>query len=768
MLANRVYREADDYEDIKEYIEQDEDDFEVPFERPEFKIDYGAAIIVDGLPIANESKLAKMKGVLVDIYTNLGTNVTLDDLHVPIDPTTSCTQGFCFIRLASGQEATLCQKRTDGQPFGSKNILRVSLYSNLIKLANLSDEYQPVKPPPFVPRPDPTSWLCDPNSKDQFLSRYGTETKISWGTIKPEDEIMVVPNGDGEIHKKYREGSLQAGWCQSSAFWSPMGTYMAAYHKNGMLLYGGANFLEVARFEHKLVDFASFSPCENYIVTYRLKNQMGNGEDIGVWDVRTGKAIRRFNVTDNLGLNFQVLATVTESISKGKNREREHKGHKDVDRMFRGRITAINPDGSFNISENSALEHINVPREKVAPMQDPNCFKWSADGKYLAKLMPDLITVFELPSMRILESKSIPAAEVLEFSWSPGGENLISYYTPASSNKPAVIGIIRIPSREVICSRKVVNVIEANMVWQEGGDYLGVYMTKESGKDKTYPLMFFRIKSPSVPVELLTLSENVKGMSWEPNGERVVIICGEPGNATLHIYSLGTFGKGKEKKTELHLLQTLTGKKCTNVQWSPAGGVIAITNKESDGIAFELYDVQNSISMASRRHNKAKELLWDPSGRTLATATSRTFDDISKATILDDGFNIYTFQGVPLVQEKRPRQYQFSWRPRPKNLLTPEEKKHVVKNLKLYQATFEKEDRERKNVAFESIISERKMMANSFLARLARRRQEQARSGLRATRIQLRDGYDSDDESNYETKIVYEERVISKKESVVH
>lgn len=34
-------------------------------------------------------------------------------------------------------------------------------------------------------------------------------------------------------------------------------------------------------------------------------------------------------------------------------------------------------------------------------------FRWSADGKYLARKGKDLISIYELPSMRLLDKKSL-------------------------------------------------------------------------------------------------------------------------------------------------------------------------------------------------------------------------------------------------------------------------------------------------------------------------------------------------------------------------
>ena len=99
----------------------------------------------------------------------------------------------------------------------------------------------------------------------------------------------------------------------------------------------------------------------------------------------------------------------------------------------------------------------------MTPLQEPNRLKWSSDGKYLARLGPDMISVYELPEMTLLDKKSIAAKEILDFMWSPKS-NLISYWSPAEANHPAIINILRVPERDEISSRKLFDVSDGRMV----------------------------------------------------------------------------------------------------------------------------------------------------------------------------------------------------------------------------------------------------------------------------------------------------------------
>jgi translation initiation factor 3 subunit B len=378
--------------------------------------------------------------------------------------------------------------------------------------------------------------------------------------------------------------------------------------------------------------------------------------------------------------------------------------------------------------------------------------KWSPDGRYLARLAQGIIQVYELPSMKLLDSKSIAAKDVIDFQWSPGS-NMISYWSPASGNLPAIISIIQIPDRTIISSRKLFDVQDGKMIWHNEGNYLCMKISKVSGKKKSSILMLFRIRENEVPVELLELNENVLDVQWEPSKEKFAVAFGEPKSPTISFYTMGvpSTGATKNKKSELSLLYTLTGKQCNEMIWSPVGGTIAFAYIVSDTCIFELHDVDNNVSYAQRRHDRGTKLLWDPSGRTIASCTLTPLRQTAVKGQPDDGYNIYSFQGTIISQVRKEKLYQFLWRPRPKHILSSIEKQNVIKNLKKYEKIFDKEDKARKNQLESEAFTERKALADSFLAL-----QHSKKSKILAAkklRIALRDGYDSDDDNNFQVDI---------------
>lgn len=746
------YQSLDDYEDIKEYLDTtpivvtDE-------ELPKFVPDFGSAIVVDNIPAVPKEKVGKLMSVLLKIYVQIS-KITEQDIQIPFNEEAGLTHGFCFVKFHSKEEAEQAVKVTQGLAIDKNHSFVVNLYSDLEKFGNMPDEYKPPVPPEFRPRPDPTEWLTDSACRDQFVIRATHDTEIFWANNTPGDEPSLVYGGE-------REKSEGKVWCDSYVSWSPQGTYLATFHTPGIKLWGGGDFSAQGKFMHQKVEELSFSPCEKYLVTYRYSYipELDPAEAIVVWDIRSGRILRSFELKNPLDAKFQVQATVIE----------EKTPNKRVERVIRGRVKSYEGDavsGYFTIEEGNTT-HEKVPSDKVMPLQEPNRFKWSSDGKYIARLGCDILSVYELPSMNLIDRKSIAAKDCLDFSWSPRS-NMISFWSPANGNYPAQINIINIPERKEICSRKLVDVTDGRMVWQNDGNYLCVYTTKVSGKKKSYVLMFFRVCDPSVPVEQLELTEPILNVSWEPSGDKVVIMSGEVRSPTIAFYTMASAAiksgttvaavatgvktsAAVAGKNELTHLFTKTGSQCSEMLWSPAGNIIALAYFASDACVFELLDVEQNVTFATRRHNRCTRLYWDPSGRFIVSCTITELRNAHVKGQPEDGFNVYTFQGVPVVQVKREKLFQFSWRPRPKDLLSSEEKKKVVKNLKKYEKLFDKEDRQRKQELDQELQATRYEQAEKFLSWFNRNRAQNAQ--LKSFRIALRDGYDSDDERNYRVEV---------------
>lgn len=250
-------------------------------------------------------------------------------------------------------------------------------------------------------------------------------------------------------------------WTDKYCLWSPTGTILATLHNQGVGLWGGPSFSRIHRFPHHGVNFLDFSPFETYLVTLSPVpieasanpspanpfTEEDNGHHIAIWEVATGNLLRTFPM-------------VQESTNE------------------------------------------NQPQQQKKVFTWP-IFKWSGDEKYFARVTPgQQISVYETPSMGLLDKKSIKLDGVVDFEWAPlndrelaeveeekrGGplventdeaakagtvkkadkkkvrENVLAYWLPEVQNQPARVALMAIPSRENLRTKNLFNVAEVSCI----------------------------------------------------------------------------------------------------------------------------------------------------------------------------------------------------------------------------------------------------------------------------------------------------------------
>ena len=147
----------------------------------------------------------------------------------------------------------------------------------------------------------------------------------------------------------------------------------------------------------------------------------------------------------------------------------------------------------------------------------------------------------------------------------------------------------------------------------------------------------------------------------------------------------------------------------------------------------------------------------------LRVCLNRSREDIFKFS-MDNGYILWSFQGRQIYQQSFETFYQFLWRPR-ETLLSKSQVNKVRKDLKKYEKEFDKADKVRERALY---------LEETKGKRAERKKYRDLRSELRALRneqrprrIELLDGYDSEDDSNYVIKEITIETILSTKEEVV-
>jgi len=683
---------------------------------PVLRETFDTAVVLTNLPKAPAAKAEKLTKVVSRLVSKIGPLAITENfagLQIPTDPTTGDTLGFAFIEYVSAVDAAQAVKSLADYAFDKNHKLTAILYIQALDLEQIEEgEFTEPEPAPFKEKADTSSWLQDPSQRDQFVVRHAKETVVNWS----DGRHPPIVDYDGA-----REKEAGVAWCDYYVQWSPHGNYLVTMiPSKGIILWGGKNYEKIARYPCPGVDVVLFSPCERFILTNN--NDAQDPEGIKIFSVQTGKLLRTFPIFPK---DF-----IPENLSPAEK------------------------------------QHIRPPP-----------FQWSHDDKYLARMGKDLISIYDTETMKLLDKRSLILKGIQEFQFSPKA-NIIACWAPESANSPAHVDVIDLPSRKKLRQKNLFNVTKCSMVWQNDGTYLAVKVTRHTKSKKTFynNLELFRLEDAGVPVEMIDIKDAVMALAWEPNGDKFAMIHAENPSSTkvnVSFYSMTkkttTEAKGKKKAQttltkEVNLVETLEGKQCNSLFWSPAGRHIIMAGLgDSASGTIEFYDLETK-ALVVKEHYRANQVVWDPSGRTLATVVSQPIKGGHFKFSMDNGYILWTFQGKQLHQQSYETFYQLIWRPR-ETLLTKAERANVVKNLKKYEREFDKADKE---LAFKRQLDATKAkrsLRSTFRQRVARlkdfRRQQ------KAERMDLTDGYDSDDEANYVTKEVSIETILSTKEEVV-
>jgi translation initiation factor 3 subunit B len=689
---------------------------------------YDRCIIISNLPKVPDVKYDKLAKVVHKLVSRIGnlavyegtSSDTFSGFYMP-KTSDGSTAGCAFVEYESVGDARKAMEVLQDYKFDKNHALRVTTHDRVVQLSHIvTSNFELPQPEPFKERPNTMSWLEDACQRDQFAIRQGKETAVYWNDGRGEP----VVDYDGA-----RERKAGVPWCDYYVQWSTKGSYFATLVPNkGVILWGGKTFEKLGRFAAPGVDIVVFSPEENYMLT--SNNNPKDPQAIKIWSIQSGTCLRTFPLYP-----------------------------KDF----------LDPG-----MDSSPLEGGGLP--------PPPPFQWSYDDKYLARMGKDLISIHETPSMKLLEKRSLATDGIHEFQFSPKA-NIIAYWAPEHKNQPAHVDLVEIPSRKQLRQKNLFNVTKCSMVWQESGEYLGVKVTRHTKSKKTLynNLELFRVNEPGVPVEMLDVKDAVMSFAWEPQGSRFAIIHAENPTSTkvnVTFYDMfktimqdkkekGKKSGGKEKQivAEVNLVETLEGKQCNCIFWSPAGRtVILAALGDSASGTLEFYDV-DSKTLVIKEHYRANQVLWDPSGRTVATTVSQPIGGGHFKFAMDNGYVLWTFQGKQLAQASFEAFYQFAWRPR-ERLTSKEEIAEIAKNIKKYEKQFNAFDEAKKRkLRLQETKGKRKSRSEfrDVMSRLAEWRARQ-----KVERVELLGGYDSDDEENYTTKEVTIETVLNTKEDLVY
>eukprot|EP00744_Colponema_vietnamica_P002564 GILI01003999.1.p2 GENE.GILI01003999.1~~GILI01003999.1.p2 ORF type:complete len:690 (-),score=205.63 GILI01003999.1:143-2212(-) len=639
--------------ELLDYISDDEDDrFEL--EDADFDRSFANVLIVDQCPIVGKDKFEKLIAVISKIFSAAG---PVTEVNMPFNnEEPPMTMGFCFVTMETPEAAQTALQTLNNYRLDKAHSFVVTPMDDFDRIVNAPDVYSPPQLPEYAEKTSILDWLTDGKARDQLVMRYAEETEIYWNDPTEEGKPQLVYGGERE---KERGKSMT----EMYVAWSPRGTYLVTFHRPGVVVWGGNQFVKLNRFEHFNVKNIEFSPCERYLLTWNgVEGKKSDQPAVWVWDVRTGQQLRGF-------------------------------------------------------SEVGAWPS----------------FKWSPDGRFLAKLGEDAVYVYETPSMKLVEDprtkKRTPmkVEGVKDFCWSPS-DNYLALWIPERGNVPARVTVYGLPQREEVCYKNLFNASDCKMHWQSNGDFLCVKVTRLTKSKKTAAttnLEVFRMRDKQFPVEMLEIKERILAFAWEPKGFKFALIHGDGIKPDVSVYTLENIkGGGK-----LKLVQTLESRPANHLFWAPTGGHLLIAglgtvNGTQNGI-LEFVSVKDKVeTLANEEHFLCSDVEWDPSGRFVITAVTQPLGGASFRYQMESGYQLWTFQGRLLYRNAKENFYQVLWRPRPPTLLSKEQEDGIKKNLKEYSKRYDAIDEQKSELQRNAFRQQRESSRSDFLSLVAERKQD--------------------------------------------
>ncbi|KAL4948286.1 eukaryotic translation initiation factor eIF2A-domain-containing protein [Aspergillus filifer] len=670
--------------------EEEEIDFSDLKAQYEVKLEEGldTFVVIDGLPVVPEENRQKLIKFLLRKLNAVG-HTSEDAVFMPVNDK-NMSEGFAFVEYETPEQAVAAVKQLHGTPLDKKHTLLVNKLMDIERYGRegrIDEEYKPPVVEEFTEKEHLRSWIGDANARDQFALYRGDKVGVFWNNKSNPPENVVD----------------RAHWTQLFVQWSPKGTYLASVHPQGVQLWGGPAFAKQKQFPHPFVQLIEFSPGESYLTTWSARpiqveeghpvlTYEEDGKNIIVWDIVSGKPLRSFVSHDLAG-----------------------------------------PESEAQ------------PKKKV---QWP-AFKWSADEKYVARMLQgQSISIYELPRMNLLGKTSVKVDGVMDFEWSPATvnrdgvkqyEQLLCFWTPEIGSNPARVGLMSVPSKEIVRTRNLFNVSDVKLHWQSQGNFVCVKVDRHSKSKKSLAtnLEIFRVREKGVPVEVVdSLKDTVINFSWEPNGARFVLITtGDATGAGAPPKTAVSFFAPEKKGVQagnFKLVRTIEKKTSNAIYWSPKGRFVVVATVHSQSsfdldfwdMDFEGEKNENEKDLAANLqlmktvdHYGVTDIDWDPTGRYVVSSASMWTHQ------MENGFNLHTFSGETLAENPTDKFKQFVWRPRPPTLLSKEEQKQVRKNLREYSKEFEEEDRYAVDIANTAVVESRKRVLNEWVAWLRREKE---------------------------------------------
>ncbi|KAL0226978.1 hypothetical protein P9112_014302 [Eukaryota sp. TZLM1-RC] len=541
-------------------------------------------VILTGLPVIDESKKDKLSAVLTKTIKKRVEQAP-SNIDIPLNDERK-SQGFAFVTFKSDDVTLRAVDKLDNFAFDKKHTFRASLLDDIHKFENVPDDYPgPPKIPPTESTPtDLHEHLLDRRARPQLLMHYSEGDDVV-------TSIHSIDNIEGLKHEFERH---QWAHEKLGLRWSTHGTYAAAFHDQGISLWGGKSFKRIMKFAHPHVRALKFSANESFLMTSTAPDRQER-LTLKIWETLTGKELRTFNLHISDGNPFESF--------KISNCERY------LARIMRDKVAIYDLFNDLEPIRKSIIKETNVMAIAWSP-KDPILSLYIAEGMIPSRIM--ILAFDKNKNVKQIRVKTIVQVKNIDFYWAPNGDYLLCKILKTSkSGKTDFMGfeLFKLREREVPCitlpDLKAENV--THVAWDPTSPKFAYI---ESETPRIGNLIVSMIKEGKV-VEIAR--HNARPLShiyWSPKGSVF---------AAVGIASPGTSFAGHVDfclvtDSDLEVIEQTQHSTCITAQWATCGRYFLTANVASRSTfdnGFNLYNLRGKL-IESQKVNKFYHVFFRP------------------------------------------------------------------------------------------------------------------------------------------------------------
>ncbi|KAL0217570.1 hypothetical protein RCL1_008151 [Eukaryota sp. TZLM3-RCL] len=532
-------------------------------------------LVVSGLPVAEEEKLAKLQTVIRKKLTkDLG--ITPTNIEVPLSE--GKTLGFGFFYFNEEKDTKKALSSLNNFQFDKKHVFFSSLLDDIHAFDNVPEEYTPseVKKADTTTPMDLKEHLLDRRARAQLLTH--SRVPLRKGQRSYSDSQTSIHTIDPIEHN--RAEIVRDNWSLPNLApqWSTHGTFLATFHEQGVALYGGKHFELIRRFKHEKVARVLFSSNENFLLTCTTADSEGN-YTLKVFEVFSGNELRSFKESTSMGFPFEVyqFSPCEEYLAR---RMADKVGIYDL-------TNNMEPIKQAIIRENNVLSISFSPT-------DPYLAVFVGKGAIPARA---ILYHLRNKSVDILRTKTLVQVEDVYFYWSPNGDFLLTLTEKKTkSGKNSFFGfeLFKLRERDVPCItlpdiRSSLGVVPRSPCWDPSGARYA-YLEKET--DKRSAVVVCEIQDGKL-VELsryAPMNRYFNSLVWSPQLSVLVAFGSEHPSGHLD-FLLVENGK-------VDLIRQANHQSAHTAQWSPCARFFITTVSHEKNVydnSFHLYNLRGVL-----------------------------------------------------------------------------------------------------------------------------------------------------------------------------